>query len=68
MANETDGKALCTLRAYDMGVLSGDTGIRASAELRRELGMRWRGRLRTVAFADTEHVRVNLVRHLLSAH
>jgi hemolysin activation/secretion protein len=48
-----------TVRAYDMGALSGDTGIRASAELRHELGMLWRGRLQMVAFADTEHVRIN---------
>jgi hemolysin activation/secretion protein len=48
-----------TVRAYDMGALSGDTGIRASAELRHELGMLWRGRLQMVAFADTEHVTIN---------
>jgi hemolysin activation/secretion protein len=48
-----------TVRAYDIGALSGDTGIRASAELRHELGMLWRGRLQMVAFADTERVTIN---------
>jgi hemolysin activation/secretion protein len=48
-----------TVRAYDMGALSGDTGIRASAELRHELGMLWRGRLQIVAFADTERLTIN---------
>jgi hemolysin activation/secretion protein len=48
-----------TVRAYDMGVLSGDTGVLASAELRHELGVLWRGPLQIVAFADIEHLTIN---------
>ncbi len=48
-----------TVRAYDMGVLSGDSGILASAELRHELGVLWRGPLQIVAFADTQHLTIN---------
>jgi hemolysin activation/secretion protein len=48
-----------TVRAYDMGVLSGDSGILASAEWRHELGVVWYGPLQLVGFADTEHVTIN---------
>jgi len=48
-----------TVRAYDMGILSGDSGILASAELRHELGVLLRGPLQLVAFADTEHLTIN---------
>jgi hemolysin activation/secretion protein len=48
-----------TVRAHNMGALSGDTGIRASAELRHELGILCCGRLQIVAFADTERVTIN---------
>jgi hemolysin activation/secretion protein len=48
-----------TVRAYDMGALSGDSGVLVSAEFRHELGELWRGPLQIVAFADTEHVTIN---------
>jgi hemolysin activation/secretion protein len=48
-----------TVRAYDMGVLSGDTGILASAEWRHELGTLWYGPLQLIAFADTEHITID---------
>lgn len=48
-----------TVRAYDMGVLSGDTGILASVEWRHELGVLWYGPLQLAAFADTEHVTID---------
>src|SRR3984885_8964333 len=48
-----------TVRAYDMGVLSGDTGVLASAEWRHELGVVWYGPLQLIGFADTEHVTID---------
>lgn len=48
-----------TVRAYDMGVLSGDTGILVSAEWRHELGVVCYGPLQLIGFADTEHVTIN---------
>jgi hemolysin activation/secretion protein len=48
-----------TVRAYDMEVLSGDTGVLASAEWRHELGVIWYGPLQLIAFADTEHVTID---------
>jgi hemolysin activation/secretion protein len=48
-----------TVRAYDMGVLSADTGILASIEWRHELGVLWYGRLQAVGFADSQHVTIN---------
>jgi hemolysin activation/secretion protein len=48
-----------TVRAYDMGALSADTGILASAEWRHDLGVLWHGRIQAVGFADREHVTIN---------
>jgi hemolysin activation/secretion protein len=48
-----------TVRAYDMGALSGDSGILASAEFRHDLLVIWRGPLQAIAFADSEHVTIN---------
>jgi hemolysin activation/secretion protein len=48
-----------TVRAYDIGALSGDTGVLASAEFRHDLRLLWSGQLQAVAFADTEHVTIN---------
>ena len=50
-----------TVRAYDMGVLSGDSGYLGSAEFRHDLGQYWRGQWQMVAFYDSEHVMVNRV-------
>lgn len=48
-----------TVRAYDIGVMSGDTGIYGSIELRHDLGQFASGRWQVLAFVDSEHVTVN---------
>ena len=48
-----------TVRAYDMGVLSADSGILLSAEWRHELGVLWYGHLQAIGFVDSEHVTIN---------
>ncbi|MEX8520577.1 MAG: ShlB/FhaC/HecB family hemolysin secretion/activation protein [Leptothrix sp. (in: b-proteobacteria)] len=48
-----------TVRAYDMGAVSGDTGTFGSAEFRHALGMPWPGRWETIAFIDSAHMTVN---------
>ena len=48
-----------TVRAFDMGALSGDTGILASAEFRHDLRILWSGQLQATAFADSERVTIN---------
>lgn len=44
-----------TVRAYDMGVLSGDEGYLGTVELRHNLSPSWQA----VAFYDSEHITVN---------
>jgi len=48
-----------SVRAYDVGAISGDTGYLGSAEWRHELGSAWRGQWQFVAFADSAHITVN---------
>jgi hemolysin activation/secretion protein len=48
-----------TVRAYDMGAVSGDEGYLGTAEIRHNLGMVGRGRYQAVGFIETEHVTVN---------
>lgn len=48
-----------TVRAYDTGVVSGDSGYQGTAEYRYTLGRAWSGLWRAVAFVDSEHVTVN---------
>jgi hemolysin activation/secretion protein len=48
-----------SVRAYDTGVLSGDTAYLATAELRHALGTAWGSQWQAVAFVDTERVTVN---------
>jgi hemolysin activation/secretion protein len=48
-----------SVRAYDAGALSGDTGYLVTAEFRHALGTAWGGQWQAVAFADTARVRVN---------
>jgi hemolysin activation/secretion protein len=48
-----------TVRAYDMGAVSGDSGYVASAEFRHDLGSAWQGQWQAVAFIDSAHVTVN---------
>jgi hemolysin activation/secretion protein len=48
-----------TVRAYDIGVLSGDTGYFFSAELRHTWQTTRLGQWQTIAFFDTEHITLN---------
>jgi hemolysin activation/secretion protein len=48
-----------TVRAYDMSALTGDVGVQASVELRHDLSRSWHGQWQTVAFFDSERLRVN---------
>jgi hemolysin activation/secretion protein len=48
-----------TVRAYDIGALSGDTGYTASAELRHDLGALLSGSWQAQAFIDNAHVKIN---------
>ncbi len=47
-----------TVRAYDMGALSGDEGVLGTLELRRDFG-NYHGKWQGIVFYDTEHVTVN---------
>ncbi|WP_457306923.1 ShlB/FhaC/HecB family hemolysin secretion/activation protein [Polaromonas sp. P5_E6] len=48
-----------SVRAYDVGALSGDTGYRTSVELRYDLGQVVGGKLQAVAFWDGAYQKVN---------
>ncbi len=48
-----------TVRAYDVGALSGDTGYLGTVEFRHDLNSGWNGRWQAVAFVDTARVTVN---------
>lgn len=48
-----------SVRAYDIGVLSGDSGYMGSAELRHHLGAAWSGQWQALAFIDSAHVTLN---------
>jgi hemolysin activation/secretion protein len=48
-----------TVRAYDMGTVSGDTGNLETAEIRRDLGSAWQGRWQALAFIDSEQLTIN---------
>jgi len=48
-----------SVRAYDVGVLSGDTGVFGSAELRHDLGQFWAGDWQALVFVDSQHITVN---------
>ena len=48
-----------TVRAYDMGAVSGDMGYSGTAEYRRDLGTAWDGQWQAVTFIDSEHITVN---------
>lgn len=47
-----------TVRAYDMGAVSGDAGYLGTVELRHELGY-LHGQWQAIVFYDSEHVTVN---------
>jgi hemolysin activation/secretion protein len=48
-----------TVRAYDMGAISGDTGYLGTAEFRHDLGRAWKSQWQAVAFIDSANVTVN---------
>jgi hemolysin activation/secretion protein len=48
-----------TVRAYDIGAISGDTGYQATIEFRRTLGMFLNGQWQAIAFVDSAHLTVN---------
>jgi hemolysin activation/secretion protein len=48
-----------TVRAYDVGAVSGDTGYLATIELRHDLGSAWNGQWQALVFIDSAHVTIN---------
>jgi hemolysin activation/secretion protein len=50
-----------TVRAYDTGAVSGDTGYLATIEFRHSLGTDWHGHWEAVGFVDSAHVKVNKI-------
>ena len=48
-----------SVRAYDVGAVSGDIGYRGTIEVRYDLGQAWHGKWQAVAFIDSAHVTVN---------
>jgi len=48
-----------TVRGYDMGAMSGDTGYIGTAELRHDLGSSRLGQFQAVGFIDSAEVTVN---------
>jgi len=48
-----------SVRAYDMGVLSGDSGFLRSIEVRQVLGNWLGGPWQAIAFSDYQHIRIN---------
>ena len=50
-----------TVRAYDVGVVSGDNGYFGTAEFHRELGVAWSTRWQAVAFLDRAQLTINRI-------
>lgn len=48
-----------TVRAYDVGAVSGDTGYLAVAEWRQDMGAIWGSQWQAIAFMDSAHLTVN---------
>ncbi len=48
-----------TVRAYDIGAMSGDIGYVGTIEWRHELGNAWSGQWQAIAFLDSAYVKVN---------
>jgi hemolysin activation/secretion protein len=48
-----------SVRAYEVGALSGDAGYRGTLEFRYDLGQLWQGRFETVVFLDSAQVTIN---------
>jgi hemolysin activation/secretion protein len=47
-----------TVRSYDLGVVSGDTGYLGTAEFQHDLGA-WFGQWQAATFIDSEHIVIN---------
>lgn len=47
-----------TVRSYDLGVVSGDTGYLGTAEFQHELGA-WYGQWQAASFIDSQHIVIN---------
>jgi hemolysin activation/secretion protein len=50
-----------TVRSYDLGVVSGDTGYLGTAEFQHDLGA-WFGQWQAATFIDSEHIVINKTR------
>lgn len=48
-----------TVRAYDVGAVSGDSGYSGTVEYRYDLGSAWQGQWQAIAFVDSAHVKLN---------
>jgi len=50
-----------TVRGYDMGALSGDSGYQGTVELRHDLAFAWmsQGRYQAIVFVDSAHLTLN---------
>jgi hemolysin activation/secretion protein len=48
-----------SVRAYDVGAISGDVGYTFTAELRHTFAQAWQGQWQAIAFFDAAHVAVN---------
>ncbi len=48
-----------TVRAYDMGAISGDSGYLLTIEFRHDMGKAWLGQWQAVAFVDSSKVEIN---------
>jgi hemolysin activation/secretion protein len=48
-----------SVRAYDVGAISGDTGYTLTTELRHGFAQSWHGQWQAIAFVDAAHVEVN---------
>ncbi|MGS0744156.1 ShlB/FhaC/HecB family hemolysin secretion/activation protein [Glaciimonas sp. GG7] len=58
-AEKMSAGGMYTVRAYDMGALSGDTGYIGSVELRHALGALLDGQWQAIAFADSARLTIN---------
>ena len=48
-----------SVRAYDVGTVAGDSGVRVSIEVRHALDWSWQGQWQALVFVDTARLRVN---------
>lgn len=58
-AEQMDSGGPYTVRAYDLGAVSGDIGYLETAEFRHDLGSAWRAQWQAVAFCDSAQVTIN---------